>query len=494
MSEQQPFPQVVKAAVETLYHIEQGTNKITLFAPMQSGKTDFIEYAHELFVDRYKNAIGLYVTSYNHREFLGQNHGRLEHLATGNFNLYCLTLRDKKLGIIKGKPLKDFPNNPVFIYYDESHFGDGVNQSMHNWLVANGLIPVKNVFLISVSATCFQSFNIPNSALVTFDPKLMPIYESITNKIANGDIYESEWMIKKRKHNIEFNYDNQTYRELKRMAENKETGIAIVRIPKRELALAAIEIFKKLGKRVFVREWNMSNPISNIDEYFGKCPPGWLKICVVQQKARMGNSIPTEYVKLVYEYQPKAHIANIAQSLAGRCCGHGKKDHHVKVYSHLTQLKAYSLFEQKRFDEFYTFCLEHKLKVSNRSKVESQFTEIESGSFKISKEASEQMIRTKVIEELKLKGHNYFMNNPEVRTLGEYDVDGDDFRFFNNCLSSGRNPIATRKVKNEYGHSSCLRDDLGNLNYDMVYFGYRTNRMAYKDQVVPTEKSIYHHI
>ena len=101
-------------------------------AAMQSGKTAFIEHMWAELKKSFPEAIGLYVVSHNHKDFISQNFQRLEHLQALDF--HCLTLKERRLGKIKKRPLKSYTNQPVFIFFDESHFGDRVSQTIDNWL------------------------------------------------------------------------------------------------------------------------------------------------------------------------------------------------------------------------------------------------------------------------------------------------------------------------------------------------------------------------
>ena len=148
--------QVFKAARESLNLVdEHKMNFIVVAAGMQAGKTDYIACTHELLKEVYPKTLSLYVTAHNHLDFRYQNFSRLEHLE--NTDLYCLTLADRRKDKIKGKLIYQYSNDPIVIFFDESHFGDGLDQTVDSWIQRNGLSPSRRVIFVAISATPFSS-------------------------------------------------------------------------------------------------------------------------------------------------------------------------------------------------------------------------------------------------------------------------------------------------------------------------------------------------
>jgi hypothetical protein len=156
--------QVRKAAAVMLELIAKELNLCVLAAAMQSGKTEFIACLHELLKKMFPRCLSLYVTAHNHLDFVSQNFCRLEHLKSQD--LYCLTLRERRKSLIGKKRLGAFTNDPVFVFYDESHFGDAVEQTIYNWLKENDLYPSRRVALVGISATPFSSIERAGNAVV----------------------------------------------------------------------------------------------------------------------------------------------------------------------------------------------------------------------------------------------------------------------------------------------------------------------------------------
>ncbi len=147
--------QVVKAVRTAWELIEAGLTFIVVAAGMQAGKTEFIACMHELLREIYPNTLSLYVTAHNHLDFRYQNFSRLEHLET--IDLYCLTMADRRKDKIKGKNICQYSNDPIVVFFDESHFGDGLEQTIDTWIQRNGLNPSRRVIFVGISATPFSS-------------------------------------------------------------------------------------------------------------------------------------------------------------------------------------------------------------------------------------------------------------------------------------------------------------------------------------------------
>ncbi len=365
------FAQVEKAVSDMLEKMKNYPDErlFLLAAPMQSGKTAFIEKMYAKLKELYPNAMGLYVVAHNHVDFVDQIKTRIEHLESQD--LYFLSLRERRLGKIKKRPLKSFQNDPIFIFFDENHFGDGCEQTIDRWLEHNGLYPTKRTYMIGVSATPFSSALRAKETTVHYSQDLMPSYKSVTMMLKNGDIEEAEPIlgIENKKRVILTN--SSAYKFLEKTIQESDSGYCIFRIPKFTDALFfEKELKKKFGKRIHVRHWNQENSIDSPTDYFSVYRANVITIILLQQKARMGSTIPSAQIKMVYDYSHNAAIATVAQGLLGRMCGHGKLDHKVKVFSHLLQAQAYSLFENGKIDEFSSFILDEHLKTSARSKVQ----------------------------------------------------------------------------------------------------------------------------
>jgi hypothetical protein len=481
--------QVRVATVKMLNRLLRGdTNFATLLAPMQSGKTEYIACFFELVRIIYPQALGLYVTSHNHLEFVQQNWDRLEHLEPQD--LYCLTLRERKLSLIKNRPLSTFTNQPVFTLYDESHFGDGAKQTIHQWLIANRLYPAKQIFFVGISATPFSSYSIgtQNDTLINFERKDMPSYKSVSFMLRRGLISEATPLIlESESEGPCLDEENEAFKCLKKHVRKNSGGYAIIRTRKAEEAFfLESEFYKRFPKhKIFVKHWNMGSQIENPKEYFSNFKPGIFIIVLVQQKARLGSTIPTDYIRFVHEYSPKGTVATISQSLMGRCCGHGKLKHPVQVFTHLRQAEAYSLFECGKYAEFADFIKKYRLKPSQRSRVSEETLEAINGDFKIAPRANKKEIISLVRDRILKEQGSVEQFRPIVRSWSTNKKDRPDYE---QIIAEGKNP-ALNKESGSHGFVSIFYDNRERKN--RVYFSYKTDVVLRQRTVVGSDDSFF---
>lgn len=489
-----PFLQIDKAVKQMMKLIHQKPMErfFLLTAPMQSGKTQFIEDMFYEIKKHYPKSMGLYVVSHNHKDFISQNFLRLEHLAS--IDLHCLTLRERRLGRIKQRPLKSFPNEPVFIFFDENHFGDAVHQTIDQWLRFNKLYPGKNVYFIGVSATAFSSIQRAKDTTVLYDYKLMPLYKSVTAMIQRGDIEEATPIIKIENRKMVLIEDAPAIKHLEAIVKKQNHGYAILRIPQKEHAVFLEGVLiRKFGKdKVHIRHWNQGHQIESPGDYFNAYRKDIVTIVLIQQKARMGNTIPTKYVHMVYDYSPNAAVATVAQGLLGRMCGHNKLNDNVKVFSHLRQAKAYSLFELGKLQEFYDFIASNGIKASQRSVVSSDksqgiITEV------ISCDSGE---KKQVMECVKEQLENKFGKNPMfsgmvIRRLSK-NRNEKEGNWYKDIIDRPLDNTANTKLLRDPGKVSVLVDD--RTSSLTVYATFRLGEQQVINSLIPKASSIYSQI
>jgi|GEM_PF-5494730 len=479
--------QVRKAASVMLDFIARGLNFCVLAAAMQSGKTEFIACLHELLKKMFPRSMSFYVTAHNHIDFVGQNFSRLEHLKSQD--LYCLTLRERRKSLVGKKPISSFSNEPVFVFFDEHHFGDAVEQTIYNWLTVNKLHPGRQVFLVGISATPFSSIEKAGEAVVRFSLTDMPHYKSVTYMLENGHIREATPIIRAKKGSRTLLTNSTAYQHLESLINSGSGGYAILRITKQADALfLANELEKRFCNKVYVRHWNQQNQISSAKEYFEQERVGVFTVVIVQQKARMGNTIPTRHVKMVYEYSPTATVATISQSLLGRCCGHGKLKDDVTVFTHTKQAEAYSLFESGKQDEFIEFLEQNNLKASHRSIISGTEVAVLSGECTVSESTCRKDIIRVVTDDL-TKNHNIkeFTEKPIVRRF-ESNKNAEERKWYRDSIASGINP-AIRKLDTKSGSLAIFYDNRPGAN--RVYYAFRTDKVIIKGALLPSEQSMY---
>ena len=487
----QLFAQVTKAVNEMMGMILNRPDErfYLLMAPMQSGKTQFIQDMYCKFREHYPNCMGLYVVAHNHKDFIDQNFTRLEHLSS--IDLHCLTLRERRLGRVKNRPLKSFTNDPLVIFFDENHFGDGVSQTIDNWLKFNKLYPAKNVYLIGVSATPFSSVLRAVNTTVMYDSALMPTYKSVTAMLNRGDIEEATPILKKVKNKMVVIEEAPAFKYLENIINTKDNGYIILRIPKKEDAqFLEKDLIKRFGKKVFIRHWNQTHQILSPNEFFSVYRKNVITIVIVQQKARMGNTIPSRFAHMVYDYSPSSAVATVSQGLEGRMCGHGKINDQVKIFAHIKQATAYSLFEQGKFEEFYEYMSIHGLKASQRSLVATSTGQEIVTEIITSLTSDRSTVRTQVKNHLTQKfGKNPLFGEMVVRLLTKNEWEG---YWYKSIIDNEINEASNKKLMRDTNKVSVLIDD--RLVPHKVYATFRTGAYTPTNDLIPKPTSIYSQI
>lgn len=482
------FPQVTKAVNQMLDLILNSLDEFffLLIASMQSGKTQFIEDMHIALREHFPNCMGLYVVSHNHTDFIMQNFSRLEHLEAVDF--YCLSLRERRIGSIKKRPLKSFNNDPLFIYWDESHHGDAVMQSIDVWLKQNNLYPQKKVYLIGVSATPFSSLARAKDTAVIYDKNLMPKYKSVTIMLERGDIEEATPIVKSTKNKVEIIETAPAYQYIEKIIQTKNSGYIIIRLAKDQHGVALNKhLTKRFGKRIHVRFWDQNNQLDNPNDYFSTYRKDVVTVVIVKQKARMGNTIPTQFVHMVYEYSPSASVATIAQGLLGRVCGHNKLDHQLRIYTHLKQAQAYSLFEQGKFEEFYSFMETNGVKASLRTSLTTTsgrnvITEVTTSETSDAKTVK-QNIKKYLTEKF---GEKEVFNDFTVNTLSENKFEG---YWYKEIIDAPLSEVSRKKLVRKPNAVSILIDD--RKSPCSIYSTFEDGEYCPQTNLVPKSSSIY---
>ncbi|MGK5088953.1 hypothetical protein WDW86_15450 [Bdellovibrionota bacterium FG-2] len=480
--------QVIKAAHEVLSFVKGGYSLIACQASPQTGKTELIECAYELLQREFPDSLGLYVCAHNHLDFVDQNFPRLEHLESKD--LYCLGLRQRRRSLVGKKPLSSFKNTPVVVFFDEDHFGDGSEQTIHSWLRTNNLCPGRKIFLIGVSATGFTIIKRAGKAVVRMQLSDMPIYKSITYMFEHGHIKNSTPMLVGHAEERRVDQSNEAFQQLNHLIKGGIGGYAIIRVNGKDAPILDAKLKRLHQNRVHVRHWNQANQISNPEAYFSQ-KRGVFVVVIVQQKARMGNTIPTQHLKLVYEHSPKPTVATVAQGLLGRCCGHGKLTHKVTVYSHRNHAEAYMLFETGYLDDFFTYLEAHGLRASQRAKLAA--TEMQSYEGKLPGYAGIQ--RSEIVESVLNDLRKRHGLTPPVVCAAvrrwTTNKNKEERHRYTQAIALGDNPTLT-KPNREAGSLSIYLDNRKDRHH--LYYAYRSNKVLVKADLVASDDSFYSEI
>lgn len=83
------------------------------------------------------------------------------------------------------------------------------------------------------------------------------------------------------------------------------------------------------------------NHKDEINETYLNYKPEGIVVIFVKDRLRMGVSINTQHVSVMYDSSKNVHTHTTCQALVGRACGYGKADHGVIVYSDIQKIKEH---------------------------------------------------------------------------------------------------------------------------------------------------------
>lgn len=311
------------------------------------------------------------------------------------------------------------------------------------------------------------------SPIIFFDQKLMPTYKSVTYMLEQKLIKEPDpLIINHGKGQLQFNPTCNAFLYLERLAKKKTDGYAIIRVKnKQEAKFLEWNINQRIkGKQIFIKHWNQKEKIDP-QTYFKDLREGVLVVVIVQKKAAMGNSIPTDHMKMMYDYSPNAKLSTIAQGLLGRCCGHGKRKHLFPIFTHVGHAKAYSLFEQGKMADFAKYLHDNKIGPSARSKIHKKKTSIYHGTFTPkSKVKSKEEARELVKEELiNVFGEDVHIDGTISARFLSDQKNQEQRKWYLDAIKKGVNPITKRSLDNIPGRTTLFYDERSNT----IYYGIR---------------------
>lgn len=289
-------------------------------------------------------------------------------------DIQLLTLQDRKKMMDEKLNIK----NPLLVIFDENHYGDGVKQSIHLFLSylkyfksENSLIknPKSNICFIGLSATGFSSLSF-------FDHvHKRPLkvlhkdgYNSCTMMLSKNKILDCDDFFDD---DDNINWKCNVLKEVNVGVKKYQGCFGIIRCRKDSARLLADALKKKYGKKIDIKYWDQKNPL-DYQKFFTRQRLAFT-VVFIKNMARMGSSIPTEYIKfMASKYSVYSSIATVIQGEIGRGTGYKKQNHDIKIFSSRIHATAYSLFEQDENNLFALTCKEENIKPSARSIVKAQ--------------------------------------------------------------------------------------------------------------------------
>lgn len=363
----------VYPAIQFVTHMMAGKRTGVVAWPMQSGKTNIIACIFYILKALIPDVQGVFICANDQVDLRRQNGKRLENIP--DFEVLSRTDR---------KQWKKYSQNPVIVFYDESHFGDGIDMTVNEFLEKNHIKHSPEVAFCCVSATPFSSLNCLDFQIWP-DMKALETagYNSPELMLNSNRIQVADKLFDRSDNTgaIVINENANVYKHiLEIIARPVLEGYGMVRATYEEARALEVHLKKKFQEKILVKHWNMHARDFSPESFFSKPSTGVFTLVMVQHKARMGNTIDTKYFEFFYEHSTGAHLDTILQSFIGRACGFGKQGHKVIVYSNPKMAEAYSLLISSKGDglallSFRLFCIANYIKPATRATFHSNIPE-----------------------------------------------------------------------------------------------------------------------
>ena len=416
-------------------------------------------------------------------------------------DIQFLTLQDRKKMMEENQTIK----GPHLVIYDENHYGDGVAQSPHKFLVhlkyfksESSLIknPRSNICFIGLSATGFSSL----SFFDYIHKRPLKVlhkdgYNSCTMMLSKGKILDCDEFFDE---DDNINWKSKVLRELDIGVKKFQGYFGIIRCSKDHANLLENALKKKYGNRIDTKDWNQKNPL-DYRKLFAKKRLSFT-VVFIQNMASMGSNIPTNYIKfMAARYSQSSSLATVVQREIGRCTGYQKQNHNIKIFSSMYHATAYSLFEQDQNDQFAVLLKAKNIRPSARSTVKTQENPL---NFKRSVKYVKTPLRGKAMTEEAVKQQakelrdqlkNEFGRSAEVRT-----------RSGNKLARTSTKGMWDRSNKTDILHVGKNIGDIAIAILDfypdekikkndtiMIKIVERVNNLPWEISVKPMENSIY---
>ncbi|HYX38822.1 MAG TPA: hypothetical protein VE954_37425 [Oligoflexus sp.] len=369
------YPNEVQPALRFAQKILDGKRTGALISPFQSGKTNIIACIFFLLKGVFPDIKGIVVCANDQVDLRSQNNERLEHIP----GLKVLSRSDRQ----------DWAESSdlMIVFYDENHFGDGINMTINDFFEKHKVKTTKNIFFCGVSATPFTSLDcLEFEEWPNLDELEKAGYNSPRMMLKNGRFQEADELFVRQKVGdkvrVQVNSKSKVCRHIETILNGKmPSGYAMVRAKSSEAEILEEYLKNLYGERIFIKQWNMNNRDFSTT-FFQQERRGIFTLVIVQQKARMGNTIDTRYCHFMYENANSSTIDTITQSFMGRACGFGKQDHKAIIYSHRDKAMAYDILinSDGKIDDlerFTEFCRRLKLRPAARASLNTRVPEYE---------------------------------------------------------------------------------------------------------------------
>lgn len=368
------YPNEVEPATRLVRAIRCGARTILLAHPMQSGKTNIMRATTHILREMVPSTRAIYICANDQLDLRNDTRTAL----APHVELLTRSQRRKIEHIAVDRP--------TIVFYDESHFGDGADMTIQQFLERHGLLDEPLAVFCGVSATPMTSMGCLD-ATVWGDMRALEAagYNSPRLMLERGRIRQSTPMFEApsrrdlgRAPTAEdvtvIGYNAALLALEDRLAQKRRYGYCIIRAHRWECEALRAYLEGRWRDRVYVVDWNQHNREFSPRAFFPQRNFGVVTVVLVQHKARMGTVIDTKECIFLYEHRKTRRgmtVDTIAQSFIGRACGFGKQDHDALVFTNPQVARAYTLL-MGRMDggtSFARFCEERKMRPATRARV-----------------------------------------------------------------------------------------------------------------------------
>lgn len=313
------FVNQMKAGDEIFNFFEEGKRKVKLFAQMQAGKTGTYKYVIDKFSKAKNSRSGI-------KKFIvllaDSNISVKKQIENDLNDLEC----DIKVYHRNDyNQINDLVNTLVIL--DESHVAQKESNTINKIIEK---MKNNNSKLLTVSATDFTNALVSEAPSVILYPE--DGYYGVQEMFKNNRILKSDMCLQSK--TLSTTFQNAVGPFL-----DKEK-FALVRVKDYNLAIKVEKAIKKQYKDIQTKIVTSKDNKKDMTLNFLSNKPTKFTIVIINGAARLGRQVNTEHLAFVWD-TPKQDTDTVAQSLAGRCCGYGKKDHGVMIYTDKEQLENY---------------------------------------------------------------------------------------------------------------------------------------------------------
>ena len=336
-------PQQVDAAQDIAELILRGARNVLLVAQMQAGKTGTVRFTLFLLqyvsmslahTEKFRKEKVYFICGMNDNDLLHQARRELGHFIPEENIMFNKQLQ-QVMHVWSDSQLQTL--DPALVVVDESHYGSNVEGMVDEFLS----LFEKKPYVLSVSATAMAEVVSAEASGTT-----------IVSLGTSDEYYSLDEMDKRgllRQSHPVLNGDGELSPEFIDIFEDeyslqhkrKERKYNIIRVPTWGVYIEIQEHVKEYCYEMELIDAHSTAETGDVDDFndYIREEPALFTLIVVYGKLRAGKQLDTTHVGFLYDTASSTPDV-IAQSLAGRACGYGKRWHGVRVYTDCEAARA----------------------------------------------------------------------------------------------------------------------------------------------------------